>query len=41
MMAIEKFTNGLDAILLRKCKAEETDPRNAGVPQNLRHAAEK
>ena len=29
---VEKFTNGLDAILLRRCKAEATDPRSVAAP---------
>ena len=28
---VEKFTNGLDAILLRRCKAEAIDPRSIGA----------
>jgi hypothetical protein len=38
---VEKFTNGLDAILLRKCKAEEIDPRSAAAPQSMRRAVER
>jgi hypothetical protein len=38
---VEKFTNGLDAILLRKCKAEKTDPRGDRAPQSMRRAVEK
>jgi hypothetical protein len=38
---VEKFTNGLDAILLRKCKAEKIDPRSVAAPQNMRRAVEK
>jgi len=32
---VEKFTNGLDAILLRHCKAKEVDPREPRAPQNM------
>lgn len=38
---VEKFTNGLDAILLRKCKAEKVDPRSVAAPNNMRMAVEK
>src|SRR5882672_2591853 len=37
---VEKFTNGLDAILLRRCKADGHDPRGAGAPQSMRIAVE-
>lgn len=32
---VEKFTNGLDAILLRHCKANGLDPRSADAPQSM------
>jgi hypothetical protein len=38
---VEKFTNGLDAILLRKCKSEKINPRSIAAPQNMRSAVEK
>ncbi len=40
---VEKFTNGLDAILLRRCKAEAIDPRSigAGAPPNMSKAVQK
>lgn len=38
---VEKFTNGLDAILLRRCKAQGTDPRGAGAPKSMRLAVEE
>lgn len=38
---VEKFTNGLDAILLRRCKAQSIDPRSLGAPQNMSKAVQK
>lgn len=38
---VEKFTNGLDAILLRKCKAAKINPRSIAAPPNMRKAVEK
>lgn len=38
---VEKFTNALDAILLRKCKAEKIDPRGPDAPENMRMAVER
>jgi hypothetical protein len=32
---VEKFTNGLDAILLRRCKAAGLDPRGDSAPQTM------
>jgi hypothetical protein len=32
---VEKFTNGLDAILLRHCKAKGIDPREPMSPQSM------
>src|SRR6185437_5642597 len=37
---VEKFTNGLDAILLRHCKAAGMDPRGKAAPRNMRKAVE-
>ena len=38
---VEKFTNGLDAILLRKCKAEGIDPRRSNAPTSMANAIER
>src|SRR5688572_30189516 len=38
---IEKFTNALDAILLRHCKAAGIDPRGNEAPQSMSAAIEK
>lgn len=38
---VEKFTNGLDAILLRRCKAEGIDPRSVAAPLNMNRAVQK
>jgi hypothetical protein len=38
---VEKFTNGIDAILLRRCKAEGLDPRSLGAPRNMSKAIQK
>lgn len=35
---VEKFTNGLDAILLRRCKALGIDPRSIVAPNNMTKA---
>jgi hypothetical protein len=37
---VEKFTNGLDAILLRHCKARGIDPRGAQAPTSMANAVE-
>lgn len=38
---VEKFTNGLDAILLRRCKAESLDPRSEVAPKSMPLAVER
>jgi hypothetical protein len=38
---VEKFTNGLDAILLRRCKADGIDPRSAAAPGNMSKAVQR
>lgn len=38
---VEKFTNGLDAILLRRCKAEGINPRNPLAPPTMAKAIDK
>jgi hypothetical protein len=38
---VEKFTNGLDAILMRHCKAEGIDPRSSAAPQGMGKAVQK
>jgi hypothetical protein len=38
---VEKFTNGLDAILLRRCKAASINPRGVAAPQTMRKAVER
>ena len=38
---VEKFTNGLDAILLRHCKADGINPRGLAAPQNMTQAVQK
>jgi hypothetical protein len=38
---IEKFTNGLDAILMRHVKAADIDPRGSAAPQNMGKAVQK
>lgn len=35
---VEKFTNGLDAVLLRHCKANGIDPRSKAAPQSMAKA---
>jgi hypothetical protein len=37
---VEKFTNGLDALLLRRCKAAGIDPRGGGVPLTMSKAVQ-
>jgi hypothetical protein len=37
---VEKFTNSLDAILMRRCKASGIDPRSSQAPQSMSKAAE-
>lgn len=37
---VEKFTNGLDAILLRRCKANGVDPRSGAAPLTMGNAVE-
>ncbi|HMK82042.1 MAG TPA: hypothetical protein VK438_20475, partial [Xanthobacteraceae bacterium] len=32
---VEKFTNGLDAILMRHCKARDINPRSVSAPQTM------
>lgn len=38
---VEKYTNGVDAILLRQCKAKGIDPRSSGAPQTMPAAVEQ
>jgi hypothetical protein len=38
---LEKYTNAIDAILLRKCKAAGIDPRSAAAPQSMAAAIEQ
>lgn len=38
---VEKFTNALDAILLRYCKATGIDPRSSKAPQTMAKAVEQ
>jgi hypothetical protein len=38
---VEKFTNALDAILLRQCKAAGIDPRGSSAPQSMAKAVEQ
>ena len=37
---VEKFTNSLDAILMRRCKANAIDPRSSNAPQSMSKAVE-
>ncbi len=37
---VEKYTNGLDAILLRHCKANGIDPRSAKAPSSMAKAVQ-
>src|ERR1017187_4010928 len=38
---VEKFTNGVDAVLLRYCRANGIDPRGIGAPENMTAAVTK
>jgi hypothetical protein len=38
---VEKFTNGLDAILLRECKKAKIDPRSASAPASMSEAIQR
>lgn len=38
---VEKFTNGLDAILLSRCKAQSIDPRSVAAPPNMSKAVQR
>jgi hypothetical protein len=38
---VEKFTNALDAILLRHCKAKEIDPRGPDAPSSMANGVEQ
>ena len=38
---VEKFTNGLDAILLRRCKADGHDPRSVAAPDSMGKAVQR
>jgi hypothetical protein len=38
---VEKFTNGLDAILLRECKKAKIDPRSALAPASMSEAIQR
>ncbi len=38
---VEKFTNGLDAVLMRHCKAEGIDPRGDRAPETMRAAVQR
>ena len=38
---VEKFTNGLDAILLRRCKADGHNPRGAAAPDSMGKAVQR
>lgn len=38
---VEKFTNGLDAILLRRCKAAAINPDSVAAPPNMSKAVQK
>jgi len=38
---VEKFTNGVDAILLRHCRADCIDPRGTKAPENMSGAVTK
>lgn len=38
---VEKFTNGLDAILLRKCRKAKIDPRSAAAPASMSEAVQR
>lgn len=38
---IEKYTNGVDAVLLRQCKSQGIDPRSPTAPKSMSLAIEK
>src|SRR5690349_3692676 len=38
---VEKYTNGVDALLLRHCKAHGIDPRGPQAPDNMADAVGK
>lgn len=38
---VEKFTNGLDAILLKHCKSKGVDPRQPSAPQTMSKALDQ
>lgn len=38
---VEKFTNSIDAVLLRHCKREGVDPRSAAAPSTMAKATER
>lgn len=38
---VEKVTNGIDAILLRRCKAGGIDPRSSDAPPSMAKAVQK
>src|SRR5215467_9075273 len=38
---VEKFTNGLDAILIRLCKRAGIDPRGAAAPEGMAKAIQQ
>ncbi len=38
---IEKLTNSIDAILMKKCREAEIDPESKESPQSMREAVEK
>src|SRR5262249_41011495 len=38
---VEKFTNGLDAILLRRCKADGHNPRGVAAPDSMVKAVQR
>lgn len=38
---VEKFTNSIDAVLLKHCKAEGVDPRAPEAPQSMSKAVER
>src|SRR5262245_624572 len=38
---VEKFTNGLDAVLLRRCKADAVDPRSTAAPRTMSKAVQR
>ena len=38
---VEKFTNGIDAILMRRCRAGGIDPRSSTAPQSMEKAIQQ